>query len=89
MYPPGRLAGAHIHSASWGAPTSSYTSFAALVDEYTYNDEDFIKLISAGNSGFDGSNFNIMNTVGSPATAKNVITGEFNVSLFCFRHEKN
>merc|ERR1712226_658322 len=38
-------------------------------DNYIYNNDDFLPMVAAGNSG----NGNAMQTVGSPATAKNII----------------
>ena len=38
-------------------------------DQYMYENDDFLILVAAGNSGAGDA----MNTVGSPATAKNVI----------------
>lgn len=61
--------GARIHSNSWGsAVAGAYTSFSQDVDEFMWNHKDFFIVFSAGNSG------PAANTVGSPATAKNVLT---------------
>lgn len=38
-------------------------------DQYMYENDDFLILVAAGNSGAGDA----MNTVGSPATAKNVL----------------
>ena len=72
MFTPGRNAGADIHSASWGSTHSSYSSRNRNIDSYTYQNEDFIMFVAAGNAGSN----NNMNTVNNPAAAKNVIAGE-------------
>ncbi|MBS3817342.1 MAG: S8 family serine peptidase [Candidatus Thermoplasmatota archaeon] len=59
---------ARIHSNSWGGQDSSYTSGAKSVDEYMWNHKDMLIFFAMGNSG-DSSN-----TVGSPATAKNLVS---------------
>ncbi|MGG1661228.1 S8 family serine peptidase [Brevibacillus sp. NRS-1366] len=61
--------GARIHSDSWGADDDgeySLTSF--LFDRFLWEHPDMISVVAAGNTGFRG-----LQTVGSPATAKNVI----------------
>ncbi|KJS03054.1 MAG: hypothetical protein VR65_02055 [Desulfobulbaceae bacterium BRH_c16a] len=61
--------GARIHSNSWGASVGgAYTAFSQDADEFMWNNKDFLIVFSAGNSGSD------VNTVGSPGTAKNVLT---------------
>ena len=60
--------GARIHSNSWGSLDSYYTSDAAVVDEFMWDNKDMLILYAAGNSG-DGEN-----TIASPATAKNVLS---------------
>ncbi|MBN1521249.1 MAG: S8 family serine peptidase [Candidatus Aureabacteria bacterium] len=61
--------GARIHSNSWGsAVNGAYTSYSQDADEFMWNHKDFLICFSAGNSG-PGTN-----TVGSPGTAKNIIT---------------
>mmetsp|Transcript_44862 Transcript_44862/g.65927 ORF Transcript_44862/g.65927 Transcript_44862/m.65927 type:complete len:933 (+) Transcript_44862:60-2858(+) len=61
---------AHIHSASWGNTNNRYGSQAKAFDEHSWNNEDFLAVVAAGNSG-GGNTFN---TVGEPATAKNVLS---------------
>ena len=63
-----KVAGASISSASWGTSDNMYTTWVSSYDEYLYNNQDILFIAAAGNSGGDG-----MNTVGSPAIAKNVI----------------
>ncbi|MFQ6062116.1 MAG: S8 family serine peptidase [Methanosarcinales archaeon] len=60
--------GARIHSNSWGSSSSSYTTDSKESDEFMWNHKDFLILFANGNAG--PSN----NTVGSPATAKNVVS---------------
>jgi subtilisin family serine protease len=69
--------GARIHSNSWGSPTlGQYDTFAARVDEYMWNHPDMLVLFAAGNSGVDanGDGHIDENSIGTPATAKNVLT---------------
>jgi hypothetical protein len=61
-------AGAKIHSASWGNTDSSYSSLSVIFDSFAYDHDDFLPIVAAGNSG------TASNTVGSPATAKNILS---------------
>lgn len=62
-------AGAKIHSNSWGSEANGeYTTDSLVVDDFCYENDDFVVLFAAGNSGF------ISQTINSPATAKNCIT---------------
>ncbi|MGC5323854.1 S8 family serine peptidase [Brevibacillus sp. SYSU BS000544] len=62
--------GARIHSDSWGAPVEGeYTESAAYTDEFLWEHKDMTVLFAAGNEGDNG-----YKTIGSPGTAKNVIT---------------
>jgi len=60
--------GGRLHSNSWGAPDSSYTDNAQQTDEYMWHNDDMLILYAAANDGPDA------NTVGSPGTAKNILT---------------
>lgn len=60
---------AHIHSASWGAELNFYTAQARNFDQFMYDNDDFLILVAAGNSGYGDK----PHTVGSPATGKNII----------------
>mmetsp|Transcript_22753 Transcript_22753/g.34197 ORF Transcript_22753/g.34197 Transcript_22753/m.34197 type:complete len:581 (+) Transcript_22753:78-1820(+) len=64
---------AHIHSASWGSTDNRYTGQARAFDTFMSRNQnsDFLVVVAAGNSGTG----NTLNTVGNPATAKNVLTG--------------
>jgi hypothetical protein len=71
LFTPGYNAGARIHSASWGTPNANaYTPFDLQIDEYTYENPEFLFIVAAGNAGRGNS----ANTVASPATAKNGIS---------------
>jgi len=60
--------GARIHSNSWGSTENSYDSYAADVDNFMWQNADFLIVFAAGNSGPAAS------TVSYPGTAKNCIT---------------
>lgn len=60
---------AKIHSASWGSTVNAYTTQARNFDQYMYDNDEFLIVVAAGNSG----NGDAPNTVGTPATAKNII----------------
>ncbi|MEM3738881.1 MAG: fibronectin type III domain-containing protein [Thermoplasmata archaeon] len=62
-------AGARIISNSWGSSSASYTSDARMVDLFMWNHKDCLILFANGNSGASGAQ-----TVGSPATAKNLVS---------------
>eukprot|EP00520_Triparma_pacifica_P009007 CAMPEP_0118652038 /NCGR_PEP_ID=MMETSP0785-20121206/11102_1 /TAXON_ID=91992 /ORGANISM="Bolidomonas pacifica, Strain CCMP 1866" /LENGTH=734 /DNA_ID=CAMNT_0006544523 /DNA_START=252 /DNA_END=2452 /DNA_ORIENTATION=+ len=68
--------GARIHSASWGRSTNYITSNDMDIDDYMYDNDDYLVLVAAGNSGDgDGAQtWNKPNTVGSPACAKNILS---------------
>jgi subtilisin family serine protease len=60
---------AKIHSASWGSEFTFYTTQSRNFDQYMYDNDEFLILIAAGNSGAGDT----AGTVGSPATGKNII----------------
>jgi len=69
--------GADLHTNSWGAPVfSEYTSNSEEVDQFMWNNPDFLILFSAGNEGYDGNFDGIIDlySIGAPATAKNCLT---------------
>jgi subtilisin family serine protease len=77
VYPPSDLgllfitpysAGAHLHSNSWGAAINLYETYARSTDRFMWEHKDFLAFFANGNSG-DGEG-----TVGTPATAKNVVS---------------
>jgi len=64
--------GARIHSDSWGdeedvEPFNRYTERTADIDRFIWHHPDFLVLVAGGNAG-PGDN-----TIGSPATGKNVV----------------
>nr|WP_216675749.1 S8 family serine peptidase [Brevibacillus sp. HB1.3] len=61
--------GARIHSNSWGAnDKGEYSLSSLLFDRFLWEHPDMTVLVAAGNEGDKG-----YKTIGSPATAKNVI----------------
>lgn len=69
MYLQAFSGGARIHSNSYGsAAAGAYTVDCSTADRYLFDHEEMTIFFSAGNSG-SGTN-----TIGSPGTAKNVVT---------------
>jgi subtilase family serine protease len=62
------LAGARLHTNSWGGTANAYESYAWSVDRFTWEHKDFLPLFANGNAGPG------LETVGTPATAKNVVS---------------
>ncbi|MEM3396507.1 MAG: S8 family serine peptidase [Thermoplasmata archaeon] len=69
LFGPLYSAGARIISNSWGASTNTYDDDARMVDLFMWNYKDCLILFANGNSGSSGAS-----TVGSPATAKSVVS---------------
>ncbi len=70
-------AGARIHSNSWGsASAGDYTANSANTDDFIWNHRDMLISFSAGNDGIDANSDGLVDndSMGSPATAKNVLT---------------
>ncbi len=70
-------AGARVHSNSWGsAAAGDYTVNSANADDFIWTHRDMTITFSAGNEGADANNDGVVDndSIGSPATAKNVIT---------------
>ncbi len=68
MFPPAYNAGARIHTNSWGSDLNSYTTDARNIDRYTWEHQDFVVIVAAGNAGpLPGG------SIGTPATSKNAI----------------
>src|SRR5437870_5101950 len=61
------IAPVRIHSDSWGADTNVYDVSARMVDAFVWSHPDTTILFAAGNAGNDTA------TVGTPATAKDVV----------------
>ena len=60
--------GARVHSNSWGSTSNSYDTYAVNVDQFMWTHPDYLIVFANGNSGPSSG------TVGSPATAKNLIS---------------
>jgi hypothetical protein len=65
--------GARIHTNSWGDrenfnPHNTYSAGSEDADEFMWNHKDFLIFVAAGNDGPGAG------TVGSPTTAKNVVS---------------
>lgn len=70
-------AGARIHSNSWGSDAAGdYTADSANTDDFVWTHPDMVITFSAGNAGIDANADGVIDadSIGSPATAKNVIT---------------
>jgi hypothetical protein len=77
MYQQAYNAGARIHSNSWGAALAGdYTLDSANTDDFVWDNPDMTITFSAGNEGVDANANGVVDndSIGSPATAKNVIT---------------
>lgn len=69
--------GARLHNNSWGsAVAGQYTANAQSADQFMWDIKDMLILVSSGNEGVDSSSNGVISprSVGSPATAKNVLT---------------
>ena len=61
---------AYIHSDSWGSDVAGeYTTLCQGLDEVMWNHPELLVVVACGNAGEGG-----MQTVGSPASAKNALT---------------
>jgi hypothetical protein len=70
-------AGARIHSNSWGSDAQGdYTIDSANADDFVWTHPQMTITYSAGNAGIDADADGVIDpdSIGSPATAKNVIT---------------
>ncbi len=69
--------GARVHNNSWGSSAAgAYDQTAANFDDFIHDYQDMTIVVSAGNSGRDADANGYVDTdsIGSPGTAKNVIT---------------
>jgi subtilisin family serine protease len=69
--------GARIHANSWGSDVAGdYTADSAYADQFVWSNKDMTITFSAGNAGKDANSNGVVDndSIGSPATAKNVIT---------------
>ena len=76
-----KMAGAQVHSDSWGSDSTKYDDEAAMIDEFCWQNPEFIPVFPSGNDGDYGA-FSGQSTVNSPATAKNVIAAGATLSTF-------
>jgi hypothetical protein len=70
-------AGADLHTNSWGSPTNGiYTSYSQDVDQYVWDNPDFLILFATGNEGTDKDGDGVIDlySMGAPASAKNCVT---------------
>ena len=77
LYQQAYSAGARIHSNSWGsAVAGDYTVDSVNTDSFIWTNRDMVITFSAGNEGIDANSDGVIDndSIGSPATAKNVIT---------------
>ncbi len=77
LYQPAYNAGARVHSNSWGSDAAGdYTLDSANTDDFIWDNPDMTITFSAGNDGTDANSDGVIDddSIGSPATAKNVIT---------------
>jgi hypothetical protein len=77
LYQQAYNAGARVHSNSWGAAVAGdYTLNSANTDSFIWTNRDMTITFSAGNSGVDANGNGVVDndSLGAPATAKNVIT---------------
>jgi len=73
IFSPGITAGAKIHSASWGNSVNAYGNRDADWDDFTFNEDQFLIVKSAGNTGDDCSNgYDCDNSVSG--VSKNILT---------------
>jgi subtilisin family serine protease len=69
--------GARIHTDSWGSSVyGRYDSSSQGADQFMWDIKDMLVLFSAGNEGADAHSNGVIDasSVGSPGTAKNVLT---------------
>lgn len=72
--------GARILNISWGSATESYYTFdSAMIDQFMYDKQEMLVIVSAGNDAANkkdknGNPLPGFGTVGSPATTKNGLT---------------
>lgn len=67
--------GAKIINLSWGTPIGgAYDQGSASVDKFVYENPEILVVVAAGNSGTAPEGLPKFNTIGTPASAKNIIT---------------
>jgi hypothetical protein len=70
LFAPAYAAGARVHSNSWGGSGNGYGAMPKAIDQFSYNNPDFLAVFAAGNDGAAGRDA----TVGQPATCKNCLS---------------
>eukprot|EP00300_Choanocystis_sp_HF-7_P010719 c17110_g1_i1.p1 GENE.c17110_g1_i1~~c17110_g1_i1.p1 ORF type:complete len:522 (+),score=89.75 c17110_g1_i1:876-2441(+) len=81
MFPPAFDVGARIYSNSWGVVINAYTDYSRDIDRYSFQNQDFLVFVAAGNRGHQG-----IGSVISPATSKNCVSvGMSQNSIAAFR----
>jgi hypothetical protein len=70
LFSPAYAAGARVHSNSWGGSGNAYGTMPRAVDQFTYNNPDFLIVFAAGNAGGSSADAN----VGQPATCKSCLS---------------
>ena len=67
--------GAKIINLSWGTPIGgAYDQGSASVDKFVYENPEILIVAAAGNSGTAPEGLPKFNSIGTPASAKNIIT---------------
>jgi len=78
MFQPAYNDGARVHSNSWGSPRDlgAYSGMSAQVDQFMWDNPEFLLLFAAGNSGRDDDKDGRIDegSVSAPGTAKNALT---------------
>ncbi|NQZ02758.1 MAG: S8 family serine peptidase [Bdellovibrionales bacterium] len=78
MFQPAYNDGGRIHSNSWGSPRDlgAYTGMSQQVDQFMWDNPEYLILFAAGNSGVDNDKDGRIDegSVSSPGTAKNALT---------------
>lgn len=76
LYAQAHADGARIHANSWGSSTyGTYTTDSRQSDEFMWDNPDMLVVFAAGNDGWDsGDGVVDPDSIGAPATAKNVLT---------------
>lgn len=78
LFTPARAGGAFLHSNSWGSPANlgAYDNMAVQVDEFSWNNLDFLPIFAAGNSGVDKNKDGVIDpgSTSTPGTSKNALT---------------
>ncbi|XPV75031.1 MAG: S8 family serine peptidase [Desulfovibrio sp.] len=77
LFQPAYDAGARVHTNSWGSTSiGEYNHECATIDEFMWNNKDFLLLYAGGNKGKDNNGDGIIDqrSLDIPAGAKNCLT---------------